>query len=123
MKATQLQDMSIKHLTECFVEIGIAQDQALLADDLTRFNRLFDQMQAIVQELRARDGDQRRALLALYDHPNMQVRLKAVKNTLALSPQAGRAMLEEIANSNHFPQAGEAGMSLTNLDQGVFKPT
>lgn len=53
----------------------------------------------------------------------MQVRLKAAKNTLAVAPQAARETLEAIANSHEFPQAGEAGMSLWNLDQGVFKPT
>lgn len=74
-------------------------------------------------ELKARNGDQRRALLELYDHPNAQVRLKATKATLAVAPEAARHMLETIAASNDFPQAGEAGMSIRNLDAGIFKPT
>ena len=32
-------------------------------------------------------------------------------------------MLETIAESREFPQAGEAGMSIDNLDAGIFKPT
>jgi hypothetical protein len=32
-------------------------------------------------------------------------------------------LLEMIADSNWMPQAGDAGMSLSNLDRGVFKPT
>jgi hypothetical protein len=34
-----------------------------------------------------------------------------------------RRMLQTIADSNWMPQAGDAGMSLSNLDRGVFKPT
>jgi hypothetical protein len=123
MTANRLQDMTIAELVGRFIEIGLSQDEALLDDEIGKFNRLFDQMQAVVEELKARDGDQRRALLGLYEHPNMQVRLKAVKNTLAVAPLAAREALEEIASSQHFPQAGEAGMSLDNLDRGVFKPT
>jgi hypothetical protein len=32
-------------------------------------------------------------------------------------------MLELIADSREYPQAGEAGMTIDNLDSGVFKPT
>lgn len=123
MKVANLNTMTVPQLVERFVEIGVAQDEALLDDAVARFNRLFDLMQAIVEELKSRPGDQRSALLPLYDHPNMQVRLKAVKNTLVLAPAAGRKKLEEISNSHHFPQAGDAGMSLWNLERGVFKPT
>jgi hypothetical protein len=123
METVKLRDMSVDQLVERFVEIGLAQDEALLDDETAKFNRLFRQMQAVVQELKMRAGDQRSALLALYNHPNMQVRLKAVKNTLAIAPQTARLALEAIANSRHFPQAMEAGMSVWNLDQGIFKPT
>src|SRR5262249_46404110 len=68
-------------------------------------------------------GDQRRALLPLYDHPNAQVRLKAVKATLAVAPERARRMLEIIADSREYPQAGDAGMTIDALDQGIFKPT
>jgi hypothetical protein len=80
-------------------------------------------MQHVVDELRVRKGDQRRALLALYDHPSVQVRLKAAKATLAVAPLEARAALEAIRASNWQPQALDAGMSLRNLDNGVFKPT
>jgi hypothetical protein len=119
----QLDRLSVEDLVSRFVEIGLAQDKALLYDELGKFNRLFDQMRMVVQELRSRPGDGRRALLALYDHKNLQVRLKAVKNSLALAPDEGRQVLQAIADSHMFPQAGEAGMSLSNLDEGIFKPT
>jgi hypothetical protein len=51
------------------------------------------------------------------------VRVKAVKATLAVAPREARRMLEMIAKSREYPQAGEAGMSLRALDEGIFKPT
>ena len=123
MTRVVLQTLSVEELVDRFVEIGLAQDKAALLDDIAKFNRLFDQMQDLVQELRSRPGDGRHALLALYDHPNLQVRLKAVKNSLALAPMEGRRVLQEIAGSKDYPYAGEAGMSLRNLDEGIFKPT
>jgi hypothetical protein len=32
-------------------------------------------------------------------------------------------MLEFIADSREYPPAGDAGMTLDDLDSGVFKPT
>jgi hypothetical protein len=49
--------------------------------------------------------------------------LKAAKNSLAVAPEEARRVIQSIADSREQPQAGEAGMSLWNLDRGVFKPT
>lgn len=51
--------------------------------------------------------------------PDMQVRLNAAKATLAVAPKAARQKLEDIAGSG-WPLAGDAGMSLWNLDRGVL---
>ena len=123
MKRANLQHVSVTQLVERFVAVTLAQDQALLMDEFSKFNRLFAEMEAIKRELKSHDGDQRRALIPLYDHPNAQVRLKAAKATLAVSPESARRMLQIIADSHEYPQAGEAGMSLDNLDRGIFKPT
>lgn len=123
MKRPNLVEMSQSRLVDRFVDICLAQGEALLEDDLKKFSRLFEQMRAIVEELKARPGDQRRALLSLYEHPNLQVRLKAAKNTLAVAPDAAREVLRTIVDSGEYPQAMEAGMSLWNLKRGTFKPT
>jgi hypothetical protein len=123
MKRIQLSTMSSTNLVERFAEIVVAQDQALLAGEITRFNRLFRQMMDVANELKAREGDQRRLLLALFNFPNMQVRVQAAKLTLAVAPVEARRQLEAIADTHWFPQAGDAGMSLWNLDRGVFKPS
>ena len=122
MSAT-LGKLSTEELVSRFVEIGVRQDQAIFRDDNAAFNRLFDRMQAVQQELKRRGGDQRRALMPLYSHQNMQVRLMAAKSTLAVAPEQARRMLEAIADSGWQPQAGDAGMCLISLDRGVFNPT
>ena len=123
MKRTNLRTTSVDQLVERFIAITLDQDKAIAADDAGKYNRLFEQMEAVKRELKAREGDQRRALLRLYDHPNIQVRLKAVTATLAVAPERARRMLEIIAESREYPQAGDAGMTIDALDRGIFKPT
>lgn len=123
MKRNQLRDMTLDQLVQRFIAFALDQDKALLRNEHAKFNRLFDQMEDVKRELKARDGDQRRALLRLYDHPNAQVRLKAVKATLAVAPERARRMLEIMAESREYPQAGDAGMTIDALDRGIFKPT
>lgn len=122
-KKAELEKLSTKELVERFAKIGVLQDEAERHSKIPKYNRLFSQMQAVVAELKKRDGDQRAALTSLYGHDNMQVRLAAAKATLAVTPREARKVLEYIANSGWFPQAGDAGMSLANLDRGIFKPT
>jgi len=122
MKKVDLGTMTSKDLVERFTEIVVAQDRALLGDEITKFNDLFRQMMDVANELKGREGDQRRLLLQLFEFPNMQVRLQAAKLTLAVAPVEARRLLQTIADSNWMPQAGDAGMSLSNLDRGVFKP-
>lgn len=123
MTRVNLAELSTEQLVERFIAICLEQEQADLYDDIGWFNRLFKKMQEVVTELRSREGDERQALLALYNHPNLQVRIKAVKNSLALAPDEGRRVLQGIASRKNRPQALEAGMSLRNLKAGIFKPT
>lgn len=123
MKRLDLPTIETKDLVRRFAEITREQDKALLAGQTARFNRLFADMKAVHDELKGRPGDQRRALMRLYEFPNMQVRLQAAKLTLAVAPIEARGQLQAIADSKWFPQAGDAGMSLSNLDDGIFKPT
>ena len=122
MSKVDLSNMSVKDLVQRFEAITLVQDEALLRDELSKFDKLFRQMEDVKTELRSRPGDQRRALLALYNHPNPQVRVKAIKATLAVAPAEARRALEKLAESGEYPQSGEAGMSLSNLDAGIFKP-
>ena len=123
MKRADPSTLSTQDLVARFVDIAVQQDRQLDRDDVAKFNKLYHQMAKIVQELKARPGDQRRALIALYDHPNIQVRMTAAVNSLALNYDAARRVLEAVAGSRHFPHAGDAGMTLDALDRGIFKPT
>ena len=88
----------------------MSQDEAILGGQITKYKRLYGLMENVLNELRQRDGDQRRALLRLFDYPNIQVRLAAAKNTLAVAPVEARQQIQTIADSRWYPQAGDAGM-------------
>ncbi len=122
MKKPNLSSMSLDELVDRFAEIGVQQDDALWDGKYAKFGALYKQMDQIDSELKLRGTDARRALLRLYTHPNIQVRLKAAVRTLAVAPEVARRALEAIANSRLYPQAGDAGMLLEGLDDGTFKP-
>jgi hypothetical protein len=122
MKQVNLQALKNSELVDRFGDLGIAQAEAELCEEISKYNRLFQEMVAVSQELRERGREARLALLRLYDHPNMQVRLQAAIETLAVAPQAARELIESISKSGCFPQAGDAGMALWRLDAGAFKP-
>jgi hypothetical protein len=122
MKQLQLKTLTVAQLVERFAQNGAAQDQAIWDEDNKKYARLFWQMDEIKSELKCRSGDQRRALLGLYSHPNIQVKLMAAKATLAVAPQEARKVIEAIADSRQLPQAGDAGMCLLMLERGEFVP-
>jgi len=119
----RLADMSNEALVQRFTEICLEEDQALFADKISKFNKLFKQQVEVAAELENRGVEARLCLLRLYGHPNMQVKLHAARETLAVAPKEARQMIESIAKSRWMPQAGDAGMCLWALDEGIFKPT
>lgn len=123
MMRKNLSDWRVADLVSLFVEIGVAQDKALLHDETAAFNRLYARKADILDELKSRGSDGRRSLLPLFDHPNLQVRLNAAKATLAVAPDDARKTLEAIRETGWQPQAGDAGMCLWTLNKGIFKPT
>lgn len=122
MRRENLQTRTLVQLIERFADIAIAQDDALLNSDISKFNRLYDRMDEVDSELRARGTEARQALLQLYSHPNLQVRLKAAVRSLGVAPSHARRLLEDLRKSG-APQALDAGMTLRGLDEGSFKPT
>jgi hypothetical protein len=106
-----------------YLELCLQQDRAQLMGETFRFGRIMGEVFAIERELKARDGDRRRALLALLRHGNAEVRLNAAKATLAVAPHVARNALEAIFASKQYPQAAEAGMTMNALDRGEFVPT
>jgi ParB-like chromosome segregation protein Spo0J len=123
MKRAKLRDLTVNELVHMFADVAVQQDLASLREEIALVNRLFMQMQEVKEELKRRDGDQRGALLRLYDHPNAQVRLTAAKATLAVAPAAARQALQVLRQSKEYPHSADAGMCIWALEQGIFKPT
>jgi Domain of unknown function (DUF2019) len=117
-----LQSMTVDQLVERFAALGVEQSKAIDADNNQKYAGLFEQMMNVEKEMKLRSGDQRRALMALYSYPNMQVRLAAAKATLATVPQGARQAIEAIAASTWPPQCYDARNSLWMLDEGKFVP-
>ena len=79
----KLANMSAPDLIKNFEALALRQYDANMNFHVSRYDRAFDAMAAVSRELRGRPGDQRRELVALHNHPNEQVRLKAAIHTLA----------------------------------------
>jgi uncharacterized protein (DUF924 family) len=122
MTTDNLQNLSVNALVDRFATIGVEQYKAKDAEQDERYKELFYKMYDIQEELKRRQGDERRALIMLFDYPNMQVRLMAAKYALAVAPQAARRAIEAIAASTWAPQCYDARMCLHMLDEGKFIP-
>lgn len=118
-----LDKMSTAELAKFFVGFAIQQYDHILISEVKQTNRYYHKMKAVELELKSRPGDQRRVLMAFYDHANPNVRVKVAKATLAIAPAVARQVLETVAATCYGPEKLEAGMSLTNLDRGIYKPT
>ena len=122
MKRLDIAHQTVPEIVEQFQTLALAQGHALLGGEMAKVNRLYSKIDALENELKSRDGDQRRALHALYNHPNPQVRLEAANATLAVLPTESRAALQMIIDRREFPQAGHAGFTLLNLSEGRYVP-
>jgi hypothetical protein len=122
MSRVDPKSMTVAELVERLATLAIEQDKADLYEDIPRINRLYRQIKAIEAELKTRSGDQRTALAALYTHANAQVRLRAALATLAVAPNAARAILQEIIERNEYPQIANARGMLRALDAGRYVP-
>jgi uncharacterized protein (DUF924 family) len=122
MTTDNLENLSVNALVDRFATIGVEQYKAKDAEQDERYRELFYKMYDIQEELKRRQGDERRALIMLFDYPNMQVRLMAAKYALAVAPQAARRAIEAIAASTWAPQCYDARMCLHMLDGGKFIP-
>jgi Domain of unknown function (DUF2019) len=122
MRENNLNILNKADLVDLFCALGVLKDQAMMTDDDAEAVRIFHHMEAIEAQLKSRKGDQRRALLALYDHRNACVQLTAAKATLAVAPVEARRKIENIAEGQYMHYSGDAGMCLEMLDSGRFVP-
>lgn len=123
MKDQNLKALSDAELVRSFLKLSLSKAKAVMETDTRKLKKLYPQAEAMIHELRLREGDKRRLLIVLYNHPNPQVRLDAATATLAISPEDARRMLQMICDRKEHPYALEAGMRLDALDGGIFRPT
>ena len=123
MRRVDVATLSAPQLVDRFAEIGEAQYVALLDNDHRKYNRLYDLMGEVDNELRSRGETARFELLKLFDHPNDQVRLKAATHALGVAPIGARKVLEDLASDVAYPQTASARGLLGALDDGSFKPS
>ena len=115
--------MMTQELVDQFESIALEQDEALLLGEFARYNKLFRRMSEIKLELKHREGDQRHRLIALLNHKNAQVRLKAAISVLALAPDEARSTLQKISDRNEYPQAADARGIIQAIDEGSYTPS
>lgn len=115
-------DVVIKNLVKQFLSVALAQYDAIYVLDNRKYNRLYARMQKIRNELKYMDGDQRRALLPLLTHANVQVKLMTANTLLSVAPIPARRALEEVKASGIQPQCADAWGMIDALDDGSFVP-
>lgn len=122
MSREKLSELTVTQLVEKFLASALAQDKAEFNDEIGRYNRLYREMQLVKTELKTRTGDQRRALLPLFNHPKAQVRFMAAVATLTVDLQAARRALQIISDRDEYPQAITARGMMRALDEGRYVP-
>ncbi|WP_165933751.1 DUF2019 domain-containing protein [Aquabacter spiritensis] len=122
MKSKPLSEMSESDLVNEFVSSAIIQKEASEKNKFSVYNKLIKRIVELTQELKSRPGDRRRDLLPLLEHENIQVRLMAANETLAVAPEAARRTLQAIKDSNWFPFAADASTTLRGFDSGRLRP-
>jgi hypothetical protein len=123
MTAQKYRTFSVEDLVTEFGNVCIAQYDADAREEIALYNRLYKRMQFILDELKIRPGDQRRALQIFLGHGNLQLRYMAAHANLAIDYQKSRNELEAIKATNWMPQAANAAMTLDYLDNGFYRPT
>ncbi|MCW2498266.1 DUF2019 domain-containing protein [Jatrophihabitans sp.] len=122
MNAAPLSSQTTAELVEKFRALGEAKGEATLEGRIARYNRLYWQLDAVEEELKGRNGDQRRELARFYTHPAPQLRLDAAYATLAIFPEQAQAVLQRIVDRGEFPQAANALHTLMNIKEGTRIP-
>lgn len=121
-KRIPLDRLTIADLVQRFLSTTLAQYEAELRAENGKYNRLYRHVNEIRDELKRRDGDQRRALLPFLDHPNVQVRLMAANSLLTIVPARAKKALETVRDSRNVPQSVNAGFMLDRIEEGSFVP-
>ncbi|WP_025029624.1 DUF2019 domain-containing protein [Nitratireductor aquibiodomus] len=109
------ENVSVDKMLQRFIELSLTQHGALLYLETGPYNRAYMKIKKLVEELEARPGDQRHALIDLFDHPNPQVRLNAAKYAHPLFPEESIQVVQSIIDAKKYPQEAHARSALDYL--------
>ena len=114
-------DLSNADLIDEFVRAAALCGKASFEDDVPTMRRASYRMRALDDVFKTRDLAVRSLLLQYLQHPDEGVRYWSAKRLLPIAALEARACIQRIA-TGIGPIAGAAGMTLLELDRGVFKP-
>jgi len=127
MTNENLSDLSIAELVERYTALSVEQSTTHHEEDdalaVSKYNRLYDATHAISDVLRARGVEARSALIPLLQHSNPQVRLNAAHQLLAITHDEAYAALEKLSKEGPGIFRLRAGMALSHLADGSYRPT
>lgn len=104
MTAKKGENVSVDEILQRFIELSLTQHEALLYLEARPYNRAYMKIKKLVEELEARPGDQRHALIELFDHDNPQVRLNAAKHAHPIYPDKAIQIVQSIIDARALPQ-------------------
>ncbi|WP_132029594.1 DUF2019 domain-containing protein [Aquabacter spiritensis] len=122
MKNNQCSQMTEAEIFDEFRTITEIQKEAAEKNKNSVYKKICARVVELTQDLKDRPGDRRSVLLPLLEHENIQVRLMAANETLAVAPEAAQRTLQEIRDSGWYPFALDAGMTLSAFRSGRFRP-
>jgi len=122
MKRLNLDRLSDKELIDRFVLSAKKMGAAVQDSDTRQANCMYHLMRVIDFVLRARGKATRLKLLPLLDDGDRFVRYYAAKKLLGVVPDRARPVIEWTHKYWFDAIAGDAGMTLDNLDSGFYKP-
>jgi Domain of unknown function (DUF2019) len=118
MTKKSFEHMTIQELIAAYEQIVLEQDQSFRFEKNTKFNKEFKIRVAIVEQLRSRPGDQRKALAPLLDRREPWMRICVAEDTYSLDPERSRKYMQTVADYRFDPYKGRAASSLGLWDMG-----
>src|SRR5579875_3163997 len=88
---TKLKKAELHELVSLFREYALKQQSVLLDSNTAAYNRLYEKMTAINDELKSRGMEARKSLLVLLDDENHRVRYAAAVKSLAVDRERALA--------------------------------
>lgn len=118
MMKKNFQDMSSDELVSAYEKIIVEQDKSFLLSKIAKYNREYKIRAAIVDELRARPGDQRQLLVPFLDRREPWMRICVASDTYSLNPERSRQYMQTVVDYPFDPYRGEAASALGGWSRG-----